>query len=200
MNKFMSIWKKVKYEIHYLWEYGWLNPSNWQIVIDIQKYRYYKKHGYFPADWWEYGSENAMRTVKCLRRLRDEGHGVSGSPHVHAVTTSSEERSEWVKILDEIIWAWEEILVCLYDFDECVKVCGKERFAHIGTFTFEDNIFSNPPVLHEVEKNYTLRYELVHRREFILNSPGYQVQTRADYDRMLNGFKLYQQYYFSFWD
>lgn len=156
-----------------------------------QAYLFYKR-GYTSMDWFELASNNAERNIKCLKHLRDHGAGYP---------CGDNSRESWEHILSEMIFAWEEVLYSLSP-EIAREICDKDRFSFITKHSWESNgIFDDEPThIITSEKDYVLRHYLVEGRDIYKKYNWYQVQTRENYDRMVNGFKLYIEYYAGLWD
>ena len=167
------------------------------ILKQIKEFMYYKKHGYLPMDWYSYDSSNAMRAVKCLRRLRDDGRSAPVNLNYQPTGLDASQRASWADILSEMIFAWEEVLLASkWVFEEMVEVCGRERTSHIGVCDLngiEEETFT-------IEKQYILRKHFRENEEYYINNHMYQVQTGEDEVRMKEGFRLYVEYYYDLWD
>jgi hypothetical protein len=177
------------------------------ILKQIKEFMYYKKHGYLPMDWYSYDSSNAMRAVKCLRRLRDDGRSGPGNLNYQPTGLDASQRASWADILSEMIFAWEEVLLASnWEFEEIVEVCGRERTSHIGVYALNEIGYNKEKQLcllektFPAEKQYILRKHFRENEEYYINNQMFQVQTGEDEVRMKEGFRLYVEYYFNLWD
>jgi len=155
---------------YYLFNYDLLN-----ITREIKWFCQRGKRGYCDRDAWGLNSHLAMVTKEGLIYLRKNLHGCPGDYVTGEENDFEKGMKKWESVIDEMIFA----------FDQAEKCADGDMHMYLINESDEENNRMRGVIKDIAEKG------------------GYEslsYQTKEEYERMMAGFDLYKQNFFSLWD
>jgi hypothetical protein len=133
--------------------------------------------GWASCDTWSFSGYIARVIKGGIKYLRDKKQGIPAEFFPEGMTHPEVEKvaeERWTVVLDEIIWS----------FDMADRVNNSDVHMYIESWTEEKNI----------EMANSLK-ELAHKKGY---EPDHYM-TKAEYERMQNGFQLFIKHFWSLW-